>query len=105
MYLEHHGIKGQKWGIRRYQNYDGSYTQAGLKRYNKAIDDYNLAKEKGDKVAMQKAKSDANKYYKKLKTDKADAVLYGGLALTAAQGALYVKNNWENKRLRAYYAH
>ena len=23
-YLEHHGIKGQKWGIRRFQNYDGT---------------------------------------------------------------------------------
>ena len=31
--LYHHGIKGQKWGIRRYQNEDGSYTEAGLKRY------------------------------------------------------------------------
>lgn len=31
--LYHHGIKGQKWGIRRYQNPDGSYTSAGLKRY------------------------------------------------------------------------
>lgn len=30
--LYHHGIKGQKWGIRRYQNEDGSYTEAGLKR-------------------------------------------------------------------------
>jgi hypothetical protein len=33
--LYHHGIKGQKWGIRRYQNEDGSYTEAGLKRRNK----------------------------------------------------------------------
>ena len=32
--LEHHGIQGQKWGIRRYQNYDGTYTEAGKKRYN-----------------------------------------------------------------------
>lgn len=33
--LYHYGIKGQKWGIRRFQNEDGSYTQAGLKRYNR----------------------------------------------------------------------
>ena len=32
-YLAHHGIKGQKWGIRRYQNPDGSLTEAGKKRY------------------------------------------------------------------------
>lgn len=32
-YLEHHGILGQKWGIRRFQNPDGSLTKAGQKRY------------------------------------------------------------------------
>lgn len=31
--LKHHGIKGQRWGVRRYQNADGSYTKAGLARY------------------------------------------------------------------------
>lgn len=29
MYLAHHGIKGQKWGVRRYQNKDGSLTAEG----------------------------------------------------------------------------
>lgn len=31
--LYHHGIKGQRWGIRRYQNEDGSLTEEGKKRY------------------------------------------------------------------------
>ena len=31
--LQHHGIKGQKWGVRRYQNEDGTLTEAGKKRY------------------------------------------------------------------------
>ena len=35
-YLEHYGIKGMKWGIRRFQNKDGSLTKAGLKRYSDA---------------------------------------------------------------------
>lgn len=36
--LYHHGIKGQKWGIRRYQNPDGTLTKAGIKRYVKAAE-------------------------------------------------------------------
>ena len=32
-YLEHHGVKGMKWGVRRFQNPDGSLTSAGKKRY------------------------------------------------------------------------
>lgn len=28
-YLMHYGVKGMKWGVRRYQNYDGSYTRKG----------------------------------------------------------------------------
>jgi len=33
-YLSHHGIKGQKWGVRRYQNNDGSLTAQGRRKYN-----------------------------------------------------------------------
>lgn len=38
-YICHHGIKGQKWGVRRYQNPDGSLTDQGRKRYNKTYED------------------------------------------------------------------
>ena len=37
-YIAHHGIKGQKWGIRRYRNEDGTLTEAGRKRYEKTQD-------------------------------------------------------------------
>lgn len=37
--LEHHGIKGQKWGVRRYQNRDGTRTAAGKKREQAHFDD------------------------------------------------------------------
>lgn len=37
-YIEHHGIKGQKWGVRRYQNEDGTYTKAGMRRYGMNLD-------------------------------------------------------------------
>lgn len=35
--LVHHGVKGQKWGVRRYQNEDGSLTAAGRKQYDKNL--------------------------------------------------------------------
>ena len=43
--LYHHGIKGQKWGVRRFRNNDGSLTTKGHKRYvtSKAYDDYKKA--------------------------------------------------------------
>lgn len=37
-YLVHHGIKGQKWGVRRFQNEDGSLTAEGKERYRKYYD-------------------------------------------------------------------
>ena len=41
--LYHHGIKGQRWGVRRFQNEDGSLTDAGKKRYLNADGSYNEA--------------------------------------------------------------
>ena len=38
-YLAHFGIPGMKWGIRRYQNEDGSYTEEGKQRYGRDGDD------------------------------------------------------------------
>ena len=37
-YLAHHGIKGQRWGVRRYQNADGTWTKAGKERYGDSDD-------------------------------------------------------------------
>lgn len=56
--LYHWGIKGQKWGVRRFQNKDGSLTPAGKKRYD---DDVERLKSSVD-VAKKNAESAYKKY-------------------------------------------
>ena len=51
-YLIHHGIKGQRWGVRRYQNGDGSLTEAGKKRYSPSDKDLGKAKSVLDKSSQ-----------------------------------------------------
>lgn len=48
--LEHHGIKGQRWGVRRFQNKDGSLTSAGKKRYDDSDADESLAEDRKAKI-------------------------------------------------------
>lgn len=38
--IYHHGVKGMKWGVRRYQNEDGTLTPEGRRKYGKLFDKY-----------------------------------------------------------------
>ena len=53
--LYHHGIKNMKWGIRRFQNKDGSLTPAGKKRYDKEVAKLKAEKKKlRNEISVQK---------------------------------------------------
>lgn len=58
--LYHHGIRGQKWGVRRFQNPDGSLTSAGRKRH--ASEQSRIASKASKKEAIERYK--AGKYAK-----------------------------------------
>ena len=70
--LYHWGIKGMKWGIRRYQNPDGSLTAAGKKRYTNP--DGSLT-EKGKKKFGDSVKSDGETPKRKTAKDMTDEEL------------------------------
>lgn len=70
--LYHWGIKGMKWGVRRYQNADGTLTAAGKKRYDSEADagGYDQTRDDGTRFKQTKKgktedlKADANRYAK-----------------------------------------
>lgn len=62
--LSHHGIKGMRWGVRRFQNKDGSLKNAGKKRYNVDIEDAVTKKQKA-KASARKASAQYNRTYSK----------------------------------------
>lgn len=55
-YLEHHGIKGQKWGIRRFQNADGTLTAKGQKRYGENLDINDRSRQNIAKIRLGEAR-------------------------------------------------
>lgn len=68
-WLMHHGIKGQKWGIRRYQNPDGTLTAEGRKRYGlndiaKPKNIGNLSKRERRRLALKEYNKMADKQSK-----------------------------------------
>ena len=78
--LQHHGILGMKWGVRRYQNSDGSLTEAGKKRY------FNIGKLSDADLDRRIERLKKEQELKRLTKDKYKPVIKAGAAVAATYG-------------------
>ena len=102
--LTHHGIKGQKWGVRRFQNKDGSLTPAGKKRYDEPNQGTNSTNKKTQNTKSKSlhrlkleekyrneglSKEEAEQ--KAIKRIKAEAYIAAAAGITVASCLAYAK--------------
>ena len=105
-YIYHHGIKGQKWGIRRYQNKDGSLTPSGKKRYSSDYVEAHSGKSykemSNEELRRVNNRLNMEQQYKQLTKQKSNAqkaidiVLKGSKTIASLMGAYAVYKKFGN---------
>lgn len=84
--LVHHGIHDQKWGVRRFQNRDGSYTEAGRHRYG--VGSQNDRTDEEYQRTLNRGKKAMNSSLSNISINDAKR---HGISLREARGADFVK--------------
>ena len=112
--LMHYGILGQKWGIRRYQNPDGTLTAAGRRRYGSVENlEQGITKKQGQKIekvrktAMKAAMSGDTKKVMKLQRKLSDSdvqTVINRLNLSKKLSDISEENNQTGMKKVAEYA-
>lgn len=109
-YLVHYGIKGMKWGIRRYQNKDGSYTSAGKRRRRSYSSDYEETRSLRKKSAKELSNEELKKLNKRMNLEseykrlnprgifRGQQIAKTAISLAGTVGGLYAISNspWAN---------
>ena len=94
--LNHHGIKGMRWGVRRFQKEDGSLTPAGKKRYSDDSDTATVTKEKSkhrtklEERYKKEGMSDAEATAAANKRIRTEKILAGIAGVTVAAAGTYL---------------
>ena len=106
-YIAHHGILGQKWGVRRFQNPDGSLKAAGARRYNSVSRE--SIKQRKETIKTLNNKINVDPYSKNRQKNKQklsyeiEQLKNDKLKLKVNQGKINLKGrNYYNKKVQQY---
>lgn len=94
--LYHHGILGQKWGVRRFQNQDGSYTAAGRERYG--IEDGKRRSLKSYALEYKDRRENKNRYTRMKKNQNLDTMSFDEMKRLQEREALKGQIQWQQKQ-------
>ncbi len=90
--LYHHGILGMKWGIRRYQNEDGTLTDVGKKRYAKDFEKATKLNKRSVNMHREKSDLENQKKVAEVNRDKMSQ------RISYSEGINFLTNHYQNKR-------